>query len=330
METGYPKPKTRDDPYFGEHKLCMYSNIELKFNTYFNDDLEKKINNILPTVFACENFGSFGSKGYGCFTDENQTQTDFEDLLKKEYANGSKLIYYWDTTETTDEKIVFQIKYFYALLKSGINVLGRETTDPKTYYKSLLMSYFKDKKHDSTKSIRWEKRGIKKEFGLVKRRATYLDDGENSIPNGEDYKAVKPLLGYSESQEWQSYNLDNRHNNPIKIDFPDHDNIKRIPTPIFFKVFIDFQNNSTRIYFMLKNEEKYVDVIFGNNKEYTYSINCHTPAIFLAPDTFDYPTFLQYAVTEINKMTSNGATSGTAKKVDDFITHLTTTQIKPL
>lgn len=335
MVNEYPKnTMPGKEPYFGKHKLCCYNNIELRFNTYFDSELKDKIEKILPEVFACENFGSFGSKGYGCFTDENQSQTDFENILKKEYGNGSKKIYYWVTNKTKPEDISFQIKYFYSLLKSGINVRGREDTDPKTYYKSLLMSYFKDKKYDSTKSIRWEKRGLKKNFGLSKRRKdTYLDDGGNSIPSGEDYYAVKPLLGYSESQEWQSYGLKiDRENpansNPIEISFPDPDNIKRIPSPIFFKVFKDSKN--TRVYFMLRNEDKFQDNIYGNTKEYTFNINGKLPAKFLAPDTFDYPKFLQYAVTEITKIKSNGATGGTAGRVDNFIRHLTTTKIQQL
>ncbi|MCL5027632.1 MAG: hypothetical protein M1480_01295 [Bacteroidetes bacterium] len=313
LKNGFPKEVSQGkEPYFGKHKLCRYDNIELRFNTYFDMEFKDKIKAVLPKVFACENFGSFGSKGYGCFTDENQTQRDFEKLIKDKY----KTVYYWDPNTANDSETFFQIKYFYALLKSGINI---PDTNPakSTYYKSKLMEYF-------LPNIRWEKRGIKKKFSLsaIKNITRNLDQTDLTIPPppppDETYKAIKPLFGYSKSQEWKSYYK------TVGIDFPD--GIDRINSPVFFKIFN--VNQQTRIYFMLKDCDRFINNIYPN-KKFTYSIS-GTSENFFTPDTFDYPKFLQYAVNKINNMTSNCATGGTAKKVDDFIAHLTTTKIEPL
>jgi len=303
MENDYPKDKEQGkEPYFGDYKLCRYENIVLTFNTYFDTDLKNKIEEVLLKVFAHENFGSFGSKGYGCFTIDGRSQTDFENLLKAKF----KTVYYWETNETSDDKIFFQIKYFYALLKSGINI---PRGPDRTYHKSLLMQYFlKD-------DIRWEKRGIKKKFGLMKSRdARFLDCGEDEIGDKEKYKAVKPLLGYSTSQKWQSYGKE------IDIKFPD--NIDRINSPLFFKVYKNKQNNFARIYFMLRNDAELKNKILPN-KPFNYTIDTTTKP-FHTPDNFDYPTFLQYAVDEINKITvtNNG-------RVNKFIESLKN-NIKPL
>ena len=327
MEGGYPKDKG-NEPYFGDHKLCFYKNIKLVFNTYFDEDLRKKIEEILPKVFTLENFGSFGNKGYGCFTTEKISITDFQKLLKEEY----KTVYYWDAAKTSPADILFEIKYFYALVKSGINVLGRNISDPKTYYKSLLMLYFKDKIFDSSQSIRWEKRGIKKVFNLtaVNNRTRNLDQTDYSIPDNEVYSAIKPLLGYSELQEWLSYGLrkDRRYpanSNPIKIELPN--DIDRIPSPIFFKVFND--NSKVRIYFMLKNEKEFENKVYPN-KTFKYTIQGKDTQ-FNTPANFNYSNFLNYVVNEINNnLIAKSASSGTPQRVDNFIKHITKNKIGSL
>jgi len=294
------------EPYFGKHKLCRYNSIELKFNTYFNTELDNKIKEILPKVFTCENFGSFGSKGYGCFTDEKQTQSDFQDLLKAKY----KTVYYWETTNTSDADIFFQIKYFYALLKAGINI---PKGPDKTYYKSLLMQYF-------LPDIRWEKRGIKKEFNLTaaQNQTGNLDQKDITIPPDETYKVVKPLFGYSTSQKWLSYHKD------IVIGFPDKENIKRINSPLFFKVYNDDKNTSARIYFMLRNDAELKNKILPN-KPFEYTIGTTTKPFF-TPVDFCYLTFLQDVVKEIN----NSIIVINKGKVDNFIKSFKTNRIKSL
>ena len=315
LENGYPKDKTRDDPYFGKHKLCCYKDIELRFNTYFDTTLKDKIEKVIPNVFALENFGSFGSKGYGCFTidGQNHYQDDFQKLLKAKYNT----VYHWDVNSVSDTDIFFQIKYLYAIIKSGINIPD-STSTRSTYYKSKLMKYF------LREDIRWEKRGIKKKFGLTPSNniTGKLDQTNITIPPppppDETYKAIKSLFGYSKSQEWRSYRKS------IGIDFPK--GIDRINSPIFFKVFK--QNNMARIYFMLKNSDKFVDKIYPN-KKFTYEVSGISED-FYTPDKFDYPKFLKYAVTEINYLTPKSATKSPARKVDDFIRLLTTNKIKSL
>ncbi|MGD8782040.1 MAG: hypothetical protein PVH88_24140 [Ignavibacteria bacterium] len=306
--------KYRYEPYFGDHDLCWYDNIELNFNTYFDEALLEKIKAILPKVFALENFGSFSNKGYGCFTVENQNRDDFEKILK----SAHNTIYYWDLSTTDDKIIFFQIKYFYSLLKSGINQVGKND-DECTYYKSLLMLYFLDKK------IRWEKRGIKKLFNLrsTKNRTGKIDQIDKFIPDGENYQAVKPLLGFSESQEWLSYGL--MKENKIKIEMPK--GIGRINSPLFFKVFKE--NGASRIYFMLVNTHEFQKKLLPR-KEFKFKIKNKTES-FNTPESFDYSDFLNYAVNTINeKLTANSASGGTAQRVDNFIQKLITSKIHKL
>ncbi len=310
LENDYPKEVAQGkEPYFGKHKLFRYNDIELIFNTYFNSAIVKQIKEILPKVFACENFGSFGSKGYGGFTDENQTQKDFEKEIKNKY----KTVYYWETTNTSDSNIFFQIKYFYSLLKSGINIPGRNTAS-STYYKSILMEYF-------LPDIRWEKRGIKKKFAFSStyNRTRNIDQTDAAIPTGEDYKAIKPLLGYSKSQEWQSYRK------TIGIDFPE--GIDRINSPLFFKALKE--NNTARIYCMIKDTSLYVNKIYPN-KKFEFSVDGNIEP-FYTPASFSYTNFIHDAVNKINTtLIPSSAAEGLAQRVDNFIKLLTTTKIKTL
>jgi len=312
----YSKNPPLYQPYWGEYNLCMYKDITLNFNTYFNSYLEGRIRDILPKVFALENFGSFGNKGYGCFTIEGQSQSDFEVLLKSKYNP----IYYWLPDTKNSDEIFFQIKYFYALLKAGINIRNKDrNVNKETYYKSLLMEYFRDVHPGSSDPIRWEKRGIKKFFLLPDtNNRQYLDDNSNSIPNDEDYKAIKPLFGYSKSQEWQSYGL--RKNRKIGIEFPN--GIDRINSPLFFKVYIARNNNEkTKVYFMLKNNTEYVNRIYPN-KDFNYRVFGRTKD-YRTPEIFDYADFLNIAVNKINSgLTYGSATGGVAKKVDEFFKSL--------
>ena len=308
----YDRREKGNEPYFGDYTLCLYDSIILHFNTYFDEELKNEIQQVLPQVFAFENFGSASSKGYGCFSPENQTREEFETLLK----GKNKDVYYWDTGNVDDSDIFFQIKHFYSLLKSGINVNG-------TYYKSLLMTYFKDKHHDPAVSIRWEKRGIKKKAALTKNKhSTYLDDGIGSIPGKETYCAIKPLFGYSESQEWQSYDL--KDHNKIKVEFPPGDEIERIISPLFFKVFKE--ENNVRIYYMLKNEEAVVKKILPNKK-----ITFHVWAKeheFFTPNKFDYGRFLNYVRENIPP--KNNTQGNLPRRIDNLIGRLSNGGIKKL
>lgn len=305
---GYPKEKSGKEPYWGKYKVCKYENIIIHLNTYFDKTLQTKLEAIIPEVLACENFGSFGSKGYGCFTPQNMTKTDFNELLKSKF--NPKPVYYWTIDSgCNDEEVMFQIKTFYSLLKSGINIIN-PNNNKETYHKSLLMTYFKS----NTSPIRWEKRGIKKNFGFTENQSKYhfLDDGNKIISNNERYKAIKPLFGYSKSQDWKRYTA------KIGIEFPN--GIERIPSPLFFKVFKE--SKGATIYFTLRNEELYKNKAFGTGLSYKFEFGSKS-VNFDTPDTFDYENFLEYAIEIINKAKITNNKKGLAGEIDTFITNLT-------
>lgn len=200
--------------------------LELRFNTYFNAELKKQIEETLPICLACENFGTRNNKGSGCFYISNKSVTDFEKVLKDNHKND---IYFFDIN---NNDYFFAIKTVYMLMKSGINL---DVGGSKIYYKPAIFHYFKDK------NITWDKQAIKQHF-LPNART----DSWKSNANKAEYARI--LLGGSNVQEWRHYKR--------KL-FIKNDVFERIPSPIVFKVFKKNQND-VRIYLFAR--DTYEDV----------------------------------------------------------------------
>ncbi|NTU41973.1 MAG: hypothetical protein HGA78_02765, partial [Nitrospirales bacterium] len=159
-----PERFIRDSMFFGnmgippeKHKKEIFSeNIELVFNTYFNNSLKNQIEETIPICLALENFGTRNNKGNGCFFIDAKSRSDFENILREALPGR---VYYFDCTQN----VFFSIKYFYSLLKSGINI--------STYYKSLIFIYFKEKG-----DITWDKKIIKNKFLPTVRADSYFTE----------------------------------------------------------------------------------------------------------------------------------------------------------
>jgi hypothetical protein len=271
------------------------SELELRFNTYFDAKLKKQIEETLPTCLALENFGTRNNKGNGCFFHEDKTINDFEAVLKQ-YAPSS--VYYWDCASSD---ALFSIKTVYSLLKSGINLkIGRN----KTYYKSILFQYFKQK------NMTWDKKAIKLKF---------LPNATSDPWRGRDEYFVRGFLGVSKEQEWGKYNT------TLKIKSSE---FERVPSPIVFKIF-DKGNNTSRVYFFARDFYKN---LIGKTFEFTMSPYSGTLTLSV-PSPFDISNFLDYAVNEINRLRINNKgipTGGLVKRVDEILTKIQCSPIRKL
>jgi hypothetical protein len=239
---------TKNEPYFAdidkrqeekEPKL-IFSNditITLRFNTFFDKDLEAKIRESINPFFAINNFGTRSNKGYGCFYPVNDIQSgqyftmdNFEKELKK--AIDKSAIYYWDSPK---DQTNFYIKIFYSLLKSGINLPGN-TRYPNDfiYIKPLLFYYFKKE------GISWDKKFVKEKF---------LSDAKSDPFTSNNPKFVRALLGLASESNWWQYKEKLKMDKPVLL--IENDEIDRIPSSLMFKVF----NNGKfdRIYYFFND-----------------------------------------------------------------------------
>lgn len=302
-KNGKDKILHKDSMFFGnlnqpEHKkkweICG-SELELRFNTYFNETLKKQIEETLTICLALENFGTRNNKGNGCFFIKDKTIADFEAVLKQ---NAPSSVYYWDCNSSD---AFFSIKTVYSLLKSGINLSIRSD---KTYYKSLLFKYFKDQ------NITWDKKAVKMKF-----LPTVRSDGWHS----NNQKFVRGLLGVSDVQSWHTYNKTLTIKNNA---------FERVPSPLVFKVF-DKGNGEGRIYFFARD---FYSHLFGKTFKFTMS-GCNGSLDLDIPMNFDMNKYLEYAVNEINTLNINNngiVTTGLVKRVDEILTKVKSSQIKEL
>jgi hypothetical protein len=120
--------------------------VEVVFRSMI-PDFSSWLGKIAEYFFCIENFATRQSKGFGCFTPDSWTQSNFETVITQFFGNIFKKQLNDNLTE-----IFKSIHGDYQLLKAGRN-------DP--YQKSYLFLYFCDK------NIRWEKRIIKKSMKLI-------------------------------------------------------------------------------------------------------------------------------------------------------------------
>ncbi len=189
----------------------------------FHTALPEKVKEIIDDFFILHNFGLRQSKGFGCFTTGDTTQTRFEKAAGEKYP-----VFYRKKAAGPD--IYSEIDTDYKILKSGIN--------HKKYIKSKLFRYMCEKKQ-----IDWEKRKIKETL-----KAGYKDvfdslmyrteAGYNRIAKCEpekkepDYRYIRALLGLAEHNEYRT------RKGKIQINIKDNKKeIERFQSPLRFKVF---------------------------------------------------------------------------------------------
>jgi hypothetical protein len=214
--------KVKDTAYFGDYHELKYTGLTLTLFSYHKEVL-KLLQQVIPIVLSVFNLGTRKSKGFGSFTPEHMKEDDFNTNLIKLYKKENIYVKSIGWNHFRSE-----VNKTYQLLKSGIN------RPYKSYEKSKLYDYFMDK------GIRWEKAALKrniskkvKEVGLpwVALRNTsgiYPGNENTDIP----CSFVRTLLGLAGSYTFLNKNKEMQYEVTVE-----HEKIKRIPSPILFKVF---------------------------------------------------------------------------------------------
>lgn len=229
--------------------------------TSMNSNVTALITGCLPYVFAKENFGLRQSKGFGCFTIENQTLEHMKALINK----GDVLcIYSKEINKDWKEKFK-DILQFWKLLKAG-NSHGN-------YYKADIMKYF-----CTLDGTRWEKRKIKKAindsypqvWNMLRNQKTRnriagcsrdTDDADAIKMNTETYKYVRALLGLAQHNE---YGVKGNKNRAI-VNISNSE-IERFKSPITFKII----NNT--IYLICHKIPGELVKHNGSNRKYSFDL----------------------------------------------------------
>lgn len=214
--------------------------LTLKINTPISD-IEDKVKQSVTEALCLENFGSCGSKGFGCFVPEDIGKSEFEGILKDNVKVKPILRYYVDQTE----RIYPKIADIYTKIKRG----NHSANPPFT---SIVRDYF------LAKDITWEKRMIKETFF---RGSRSLDN----IKGKQRY--CRGILGTSTEQEWR---------NQGKIIEVHGGEFERVPSSLIFKVFYDKTDGKHYIYFWFNNYHGKFDNLYG--AQFNFNIKNDTSA----------------------------------------------------
>lgn len=216
----------------------------------------------IRSFFISTNFGTRQSKGFGCFTvDVDNLHNKLNGVVLSVMSNEKAKIENDDNEQLLEKNFDFvykneniyadfirifsKIKSDYMLLKSGTNY--------PQYAKSKLFKY------GVSKSLRWEKRFIKKinckrivhdiigkktkyvKVQLKENKAPVFGAGENDCSHNDaekyNYVFLRALLGLTERYEFLLSD-----NSKKLFVFPKHiyknesEKIERIPSPLLFKV----------------------------------------------------------------------------------------------
>ncbi len=241
--------------YFGNQRgskpkqKVIGSDITIEFFS-FDSKIIKAIDKHFEAFLAHTNFGTRQSKGYGCFYIKDKK---FNPSLidKHEFTK----VYSFQSTKNRYEE---DIKNFYTLMRSGINIIGRNRQN-EFYAKSLMFIYF-DKK-----GIIWDKKAVKLHF--VNRK----DDTTNQY-------IIRDLLGLSSFQNWRSQGF-----NVKKI----NRDISRFKSPVVFRPIIE--GDKVTIYFWAEKFNSNHPML---NQPFTISgrgsFTIKTPARFDIEDFFEF------------------------------------------
>ena len=213
--------------------LVLHNSISMTVISNNNHNLLGILKSALPKFFAITNFGQRSSKGFGSFT---VFRFDTEkpicwDAAQYYEADSPYMIFNVATETDISEKkkqmaIMEVIDFYWKCLKAGINytrttiVNGEKVAQfPDRYIKSYLYVSLNADPYNKT----WEKRSIKRRFGLGTDRLVR--------PNLNTPVFARGLLGCPDKYLYGKKEIKVEHleNN----DSPDK--IERIPSPIYFK-----------------------------------------------------------------------------------------------
>ena len=278
-------------------KTLEDQDITLEIETYFDEELKKKIAAILPVALALNNFGNRKNKGTGCYFPVEKSRYDFENILKEHVCKKNQhKVFYWDWVNNKDiYNVIYSIRLFYSLLKSGITIKSKEKS-VRTDYPSLLYQYFLNT------GITWERAKIKKDWSIGHDTRTELPKSHS-----DNFKFIRAVLGTGDIQSWMSEGI------TLKVEFPKE--FDRIPSSLFFKIFTNEVNSSNaRVYFW--TSDSYKEIL---NKKFEFSCSPKRNITIESPGSFNMEEFLNDAIINIHSLIiRNNDGVDTQKKIEEI------------
>lgn len=267
-----PNPKGKrpiQNPLFfgnmgeGEKKRFVTSKkITVEFFS-FQSQIVNAIQKHFEAFIASTNFGTRQSKGFGSFYIESK---QFNPSLIQEK------VYHFESKADRYEE---DIKLFYSLLRSGINMVNFQTKQSRFYAKALSFLYAK------SQGMSWDKRAIKQAYfnNDLKQQQRRHPQKDNCINyTSEQSYIIRDLFGLSTEQSWMSYRA---------TISKESKNVDRLKSPITFKPIAEGENIS--VYFWANHSiEKILDTLFviKNNKH--GNLQLKTPKVFSFDDFFSF------------------------------------------
>ncbi len=303
--------------YFGDTGITGKSNktymiytnspIKLFISDYHHDEVGSSFQDYfvenLKSALAFNNFGKRGNKGFGCFWLNNkETLEDYLKNLKIPlYKFSVKL------PENTNiwylyKECYYQIDLVYKRLKSGINI-------PHIFYtKSLLFQYL------NSQGLQWDKKSLKdiilsgtklKKPKMYRFRLGYAQEHIYKAEKGEH-------KGQAHNAFTVKYTITEKGKNDT--------NIKRIPSPIMFKIVYKDTDEADILIFVhqwIKSDEykRLDDIQIIATTDY----NMHHYNITFDMANFDIEDFLDYAlITNWKKGLPDKSKGSSADKLFDI------------
>ena len=253
--------------------ICMYK------------DLLDKIGESFDEFLMLTNFGTRQGKGFGSFWIKDKDPIESMKKTKRDFyyvKNEKYLKNYNDALK--------DIGLIYGFMKSGFNYTRSGNLDDKNYVKGYIFKYFLDKKIHSDKAF-------------SKSRVLKLSQ-ENDI-NHEKFQYVRGLLGINDGVNYRTYTK-NRNKEVIIY----NEEIKRFPSPVFFKVVNDYifiiPNKDypegflgSKFAFISKNEKNHSEVANDEAEYITQFANKNNRWLNI-PNEFDLDDFMKEFVKDFN------------------------------
>ncbi len=266
------------------YMIYTHKPIKLFISDYHYDEVSCSFQDCfvenLKSALAFNNFGKRGNKGFGCFwlNNEETLENYLKNLQIPLYKFSVKLNR--NTNVWTLYKECYdQIDLVYKRLKSGINI------PEKFYTKSLLFQYL------NSNGLQWDKKSLKdiilsgKKYPNPKMYRFRLGYAQEHI-----YKADKgEHTGQAHKAFTVKYTITEKEKNDT--------NIKRIPSPIMFKIVYKDINEADILIFVhqwVKSDEykRLDDIQIIATTDY----NMHHYNIKFDMDNYDIEDFLNFAL----------------------------------
>lgn len=270
--------KTKHENGYDLRLAVMYDDVELIL-TSKKPQLLEYLKEALPHFLVRHNFGTRGSKGFGCFLPEEGARELLKEAMPHSFRSSNS------RPDLAIPRVFEHINLLYSALRAGLNIPGNNPF----YFKSLLFLYFKNK------GIQWEKKTIKQTYFSNKDDQHKRQHGTDpDTPIGHETsnkKLVRDLLGLSSSQTWGRDTITKEHlpegsGNEEK----GKNQIDRAPSPLWFKPLRSADGKSFEVFVGTQAlSEKYL------GKEFQLKANGRGDLKLSLPATFDPNDFLRFA-----------------------------------